>query len=138
MLLQTGTLSLKSDALVGNFADTNLVHAHLQKIKGVLEVQTNAETGFIFVQYNPEKTSGHAILNYLIKENWIQNVLPFPTKRHSATNTKAASWVEGTLEDKSRTKHINRLAITAIKLVLPLIIGKYVGRSASRFFIAKI
>jgi hypothetical protein len=133
MLLQTGRLSLKSEALVGNIANTNLVHAHLRTIKGVLDVQTSSTTGFIGVQYNPERTSGHAILNYLIKENWIENVLPFSAKKHTANTRNAASWVEGTLAGKPRTKHINRLAITAVKLVLPLIIGKYIGRSASRF-----
>jgi hypothetical protein len=133
MLLQTGRISIKSEALVGNIVETNLAHAHLRTIKGVLDVQTSSDTGFISVQYNPERTSGHAILNYLIRENLIENVLPFPAKKHIATNSIAASLVEGTLEEKTRAAHINRLAITAVKIVLPLIIGKYLGRSASRF-----
>lgn len=131
MLLQPGRLSLKSDTLVGNVADTNLVHAHLRTIKGVIDVKTSATTGFIGVQYNPERTSGHAILNYLIKERWIENVLPFPSQKK--THRRATSWVEGTLVAKPKSANFNRLAFTAVKFVLPLIVGRYMGRSASRF-----
>ena len=133
MHLQPGRLSLKSETLVGNIADTQLVHNHLRMIKGVLDVKTSATTGFIGVLFNPERTSGHAILNYLIKERWIENVLPFPSQKQRTAKGGAPTWVEGTLAAKAKPASINRLAMTAVKLVLPLIVGRYMGRSASKF-----
>ena len=133
MHLQTGRLSLKAKTLVGNIDGTNLVHAHLRTIKGVLEVKTSSVTGYIEVQYNPALTSGHAILNYLIKERWIENILPFPKPNLRSSNNVTAAWVPSKLDRKPRQTNINRLAITAAKFVLPLIVGRYMGRSASRF-----
>ena len=133
MHLQTGRLSLKAETLVGNIDDTKLVHAGLGTIKGVLEIRTSAVTGFIGIKYNPNRTSGYAILNYLIKERWIENILPFPKHKIRSANNVTATWVPSSLDRKPRQTNINRLAITAAKLVLPLIVGRYVGRSASRF-----
>jgi hypothetical protein len=133
MDLQPGKLRLKSHALIGNLSASKLVHMQLCSIKGILDVKTSAITGFIIIRYNPDRTSGHAILNYLIEEKWIANVLPFPTRKLDANPHRTAEVVQKDIGVKARHQNINRLAMTAVKLVLPLIVARYMGKSASRF-----
>jgi hypothetical protein len=133
MDLQPGKLRLKSHALIGNLSASKLVHVQLCLIKGIIDVKTSAITGFITVRYNPDRTSGHAILNFLIEEKWIANVLPFPARKLRANQETTADLVQKDIGLKARNPNINRLAMTAVKLILPLIIGRYMGKSASRF-----
>lgn len=125
MHLLPGRVRIIAKPMRGNAQVESVVHTSLKRLKGVQTVRTSIVSGAISVRFDAEEISPYRILNALIRLDLIPNVLPI-NSRHIGRKVHRAT-------PQTNTKQLFlAVASTAVKLALPILLGKYVGRPAAR------
>lgn len=125
MHLLPGRLRVYSEEIKTRPETEEPVRAMLQRIPGVLAVKTNRLTGSVTVTFDESVVSGYAILNALINVGAASNVIPLPLRKSVQRQN------ELTLSPAQKIL-LKRIAGTAFKLALPILVERYLGKSASK------
>lgn len=141
MHLVPGRLRLRSESLKGDVEKAEAVHQILGEIRGIQDVKVSVITGSITIFFDQNKTTGHAILNFLIRMEWVANVIPFPKARllspglelTTLPRVQYKNTAMTVLRKKPSPQLMNKIVLSTVKFVLPILVERYLGKSASRF-----
>ena len=137
MHISPGRLRIRSLRVRGNNALALGIVAKLQHVSGVLNSKVNTTTGSIVVTHDVKSVSAYGLINFLILHQWVDNVIPFPNNALSPRLPQACPE-----RRKSSTKMTsplaNKYAIRLLKLFIPVLTERYLGKSAGKIVAALI
>jgi hypothetical protein len=121
----------------GDSALAELILTELRKVSGILDSKINIGTGSIVVTHDATRVSSHAIVNFLIGRQWVDNVIPFPSKVNTGQPGNSLP-LASIPSRKISSQTINKVAGCVLKLMIPILAERYLGKSAAKMVAALI
>jgi hypothetical protein len=131
MHISPGRLRIRSLRLKGDDALGQKIVAELRSISGIIDSKINTTTCSIVVMHDAARVSSHAIVNFLIRHQWVDNVIPFPGKI-SRQRPNSGRPTKAVLSRKISSQVMKASACCLIKLLIPVLTERYLGKTAGK------